>query len=277
MMMNQGDETGTGRGRGGGRGEGREKWRMLEVGALRVDNAASRSGLFTRVERIDLQAQQEGILTQDFMERPMPMPKIEDGDGDEERFDVVSLSLVLNYVGDPVGRGDMLRRVGAFLRRRKGERRRRRETVEGGVDGEREKGIGRDENEQEEMLPGLFLVLPAPCVTNSRYLDEERLEAMMRGLGYTRVRRKMSLKLVYYFWRWEGREEDEGDGAEGWKEEEDDNDNDNEIENDETKKKSRKRVRERRYGNDDTKKRLQWGKEEIRRGGGRNNFAVVIK
>jgi hypothetical protein len=149
------------------------------------------------------------------------------------------------------------------------------------VNEERKRGIGRDENEQEEMLPGLFLVLPAPCVTNSRYLDEERLEAMMRGLGYTRVRRKMSLKLVYYFWRWEGREDDEemgeGDGAEGWKEEEDDNNNNDEIENDKTKKKTRKRVRVGRYGNDDTKKRLQWGKEEIRRGGGRNNFAVVIK
>ncbi len=129
MMNNQGDETGT----EGRRGRGREEWRMLEVGALRVDNAASRSGLFTRVERIDLQAQQEGILTQDFMERPVPLLEI--GDGDEERFDVVSLSLVLNYVGDPVGRGDMLRRVGAFLRRRTGGRRRRRrrmETVEGG-------------------------------------------------------------------------------------------------------------------------------------------------
>lgn len=184
-------------------GENRKcEWRMLEVGALRVDNAAARSGLFSTVERIDLHAQAKGIVTQDFMERPLPAPG-------EEGFDVVSLSLVLNYVGEAGARGEMLRRVEGFLRKRKRRR-------------------GRDDDDDDDMgenaqwgmdgkdgcFPGLFLVLPAPCVTNSRYLDEERLEAMMRWLGYTMARRKMSLKLVYYLWKWEGRGagEEEGKG-----------------------------------------------------------------
>jgi len=54
-----------------------------------------------------------------------------------------------------------------------------------------------------DFLPSLFLVLPAPCVTNSRYMDESRLEAIMESLGYVRVRKKLSNKLVYYLWRME--------------------------------------------------------------------------
>jgi 25S rRNA (adenine2142-N1)-methyltransferase len=51
-----------------------------------------------------------------------------------------------------------------------------------------------------ELFPSLFLVLPAPCVTNSRYLDEERLEGIMESLGYKLVKRKLSSKLIYGLW-----------------------------------------------------------------------------
>lgn len=156
-----------------------ERLRMLEVGALRVDNACSRSGVFD-VTRIDLHSQELGIEAQDFMERPVLNPI----ELEKEGFDIVSLSLVVNYVGDAFGRGEMLRRVGRFLRRRKPENL--------PVDG------------IEEIFPGLFLVLPAPCVTNSRYLDEDRLIDIMRTLGFEKVRRKMSAKLVYYLWRYDG-------------------------------------------------------------------------
>lgn len=148
-----------------------KKLKMLEVGALRTDNACSRAG-FLDVERIDLHSQHPDINEQDFMERPLP----EVNTSGDQHFDVVSLSLVLNFVSDPAGRGEMLRRVTAFLR----------------CDPEHSTGI----------LPALFLVLPAPCVTNSRYLDEERLEAIMQNLGYTMAKRKMSAKLVYYLWRY---------------------------------------------------------------------------
>ena len=147
-------------------------WRMLEVGALRPDNACSRSGLF-EMERIDLHSQHPAIKEQNFMERPTcALENI-----DQEGFDIVSLSLVVNFVGDPVGRGEMLRRVASFFRPYSGY--------------------------QEGIFPGLFLVLPAPCVRNSRYLDEERLEAIMESLGYKRAKRKLSSKLVYYLWKYE--------------------------------------------------------------------------
>jgi 25S rRNA (adenine2142-N1)-methyltransferase len=145
--------------------------RMLEVGALSVNNACSRSRLF-EVERIDLNSQAEGILKQDFMERPLP----KDG---SKRFDVISLSLVLNYVPDAVGKGEMLLRTLEFLKK---------STYTEGL---------------EEFLPALFLVLPAPCVTNSRYMDEPKLEAIMESLGYVNVRKKLSNKLVYYLWMME--------------------------------------------------------------------------
>ena len=146
--------------------------RMLEVGALRPDNACSRSGLF-EMERIDLHSQHPAIKEQNFMERPTcAFENI-----DQEGFDIVSLSLVVNFVGDSVERGEMLKRGASFLR----------------PYSIHEKGI----------FPGLFLVLPAPCVRNSRYLDEERLEAIMGSLGYKKAKRKLSSKLVYYLWKYE--------------------------------------------------------------------------
>ena len=149
--------------------------RMLEVGALRPDNACSRSGLF-EMERIDLHSQHPAIKEQNFMERPTcAIEKI-----DQEGFDIVSLSLVVNFVGDSVERGEMLKRVASFFR----------------PYSIHEKGI----------FPGLFLVLPAPCVRNSRYLDEERLEAIMGSLGYKKAKRKLSSKLVYYLWKYEAGE-----------------------------------------------------------------------
>ncbi|KAI4244647.1 MAG: hypothetical protein L6R40_002851 [Gallowayella cf. fulva] len=150
------------------------KPRMLEVGALKVDNACSRSGMFD-VTRIDLHSQHSDIRTQDFMEMSLPASDTIEKDG----FDFVSLSLVVNYVGNAVERGEMLKRVSSFLR------------------------LG-EHDEARTLSPSLFLVLPAPCVTNSRYMDEERLESIMIALGYAKTRRKVSKKLVYYLWRYKG-------------------------------------------------------------------------
>lgn len=146
--------------------------RLLEVGALSTQNACSKSGHFD-IERIDLNSQGEGILQQDFMERPLPQDE-------SERFDIISLSLVLNYVPEPKGRGDMLRRTTQFLR-----------------------APGRyiDSPQLAANFPSLFLVLPAPCVTNSRYLDEEKLTAIMESLGYVNVAAKTTQRLVYYLWK----------------------------------------------------------------------------
>lgn len=145
---------------------------LLEIGALRTDNACSKSGIFD-VERIDLNSQHPDIKEQDFMARAIPTA----AELDYKGFDLVSLSLVLNFVGNPVERGEMLKRIGAFLR--------------------------PPANGRAEMYPALFLVLPAPCVTNSRYLDEDRLESILKSLGYTKTKSKISAKLVYYLWRHE--------------------------------------------------------------------------
>ncbi|KAL2107565.1 hypothetical protein VUR80DRAFT_5044 [Thermomyces stellatus] len=149
---------------------GAARIRMLEVGALSTDNACSTSGHFDNV-RIDLNSQEPGILKQDFMERPLP-------EGPAERFDIISLSLVLNFVPDPAARGNMLRRTTEFLRE-----------------------PSLTSTLEEELYPSLFLVLPKSCVLNSRYCTEERLQHIMLSLGYSRVRSKMTQKLVYYLWR----------------------------------------------------------------------------
>ena len=139
---------------------------MLEIGALSANNAISKAPN-CEVTRIDLHAQEKGILQQDFMERPLPATQL-------ERFDIVSLSLVLNYVPDVSGRGDMLSRTTDFLSAPSGNLK------------------------ILERVPGLFVVLPAACVTNSRYMTEVRFEEILKSLGYDVVEKKISPKLVYY-------------------------------------------------------------------------------
>jgi 25S rRNA (adenine2142-N1)-methyltransferase len=121
------------------------------------------------VTRIDLHAQDPNILQQDFMERPLPT-------SDEERFDIVSLSLVVNFVPEAAARGEMLRRTVQFLRTSLGD------------------------GETDRLFPSLFLVLPLSCLTNARYMNEARLAEIMQSLGYTRLKRKLSSKLAYYLW-----------------------------------------------------------------------------
>jgi len=145
--------------------------RMLEVGALSTSNACSKSRVF-EMERIDLNSQAAGIKEQDFMERPLP-------EGEQDRFDIISLSLVLNYVPDAIGKGNMLLRTLKFLK------------------------IKERPDEIKDFLPSLFLVLPAPCIMNSRYMDEPKLESIMTSMGYVLVKKKLSSKLAYYLWRLE--------------------------------------------------------------------------
>jgi 25S rRNA (adenine2142-N1)-methyltransferase len=182
------------------KGRKEAKLRMLEVGALSTGNACSRSGLFD-IERIDLNSQGDGITKQDFMERPL-------SDDEKSQFDIISLSLVLNYVPDAAARGDMLKQTLKFLR-------------------------PAPASDSSSTFPSLFLVLPVSCVSNSRYMDEARLEAIMLSLGYVKLHYKLSNKLAYFLWK----------------------------ATDLTPKK--------RFGT--------FKKTEVRAGGSRNNFAVVMK
>ncbi|CRL19062.1 Protein of unknown function DUF3321 [Penicillium camemberti] len=144
------------------------KLRVLEVGALSTKNACSTNPALD-VTRIDLNSQEPGILKQDFMERPLPT-------SDDERFNMISLSLVLNYVPDATGRGEMLKRCVKFL------------TSKCPI----------------ELVPSLFLVLPIACVDNSRYLNEERLGEIMTCLGFRLTQSKRTSKLVFHLWEHAG-------------------------------------------------------------------------
>ncbi|KAJ5693350.1 25S rRNA (adenine(2142)-N(1))-methyltransferase [Penicillium macrosclerotiorum] len=144
------------------------KLRVLEVGALSTKNACSRTPALN-VTRIDLNSQEPGILKQDFMERPLPT-------SDDERFNLISLSLVLNYVPDAVGRGEMLKRCVKFL------------TSECSI----------------SFVPTLFFVLPVACIDNSRYLTEERLLEILASLGFHLVQTKRTSKLIYQLWHYTG-------------------------------------------------------------------------
>ncbi|KAI8834104.1 putative methyltransferase-domain-containing protein [Chytridium lagenaria] len=100
---------------------------------------------------------------------------------DGERFHVLCLSLVVNFVGEPERRGEMLRRTHQFL------------------------------------LPNglLYLVLPLPCVTNSRYLTHDRLTKIMTSLRFQETHHHFSTKLAHFIYR----RRDNGEERE-WKKEE---------------------------------------------------------
>jgi len=121
--------------------------RLLEVGALKPDNYKSCSE-WIHCTPIDLRSRHPSIVEQDFF----LMDEVEN----HEKWDVISLSLVLNFVPDPKGRGNMLRLAHSML-------------VPGGY---------------------LFLTLPLACVTNSRYLNFTRLKKLMDVVGLVERREK---------------------------------------------------------------------------------------
>lgn len=147
------------------------KLRLLEIGALSTKNSCSTSGLFDSV-LIDLNSQEPGIQQQDFMDRPLPT-------SDNERFDIISMSLVLNFEPDAALRGEMLKRTLEFLR-------------DTNADGAAKTG---------QMFPSLFMVLPRSCLDNSRYFTDERFNSIMSMLGYAKIRSKSTQKLAYSLWR----------------------------------------------------------------------------
>ncbi len=71
---------------------------MLEIGALIPTNYATCSSWIENLP-MDLYSQHPNILEQDFFERPVPK-------SDAERFEVISCSLVLNFIADPRDRGN---------------------------------------------------------------------------------------------------------------------------------------------------------------------------
>ncbi|KAL5529461.1 hypothetical protein ACEPAG_5446 [Sanghuangporus baumii] len=96
---------------------------------------------------IDLRSTHPGIVEQDFLE----MQK--DRETNSGVWDAISLSLVVNFVPEPRDRGRMLC-VGYEMLRPDGL---------------------------------LFLALPLPCVSNSRYLTFEHLTKLMEYIGFMKI------------------------------------------------------------------------------------------
>ncbi|KPI41622.1 uncharacterized protein AB675_9343 [Cyphellophora attinorum] len=215
--------------------------RILEVGALSTANALNVPGQ-TVVRRVDLRSTNPGIEERDFMTMN-PSEKWQGTAG----YDVLSLSLVVNFVGDPSARGDMLRHTTRFLRSpvsyAVGERANDDDNDEDGDDVDNHNDADAPKNNLQtfrhhkthRFLATLFLVLPLPCVDNSRYLTEDRLIEMMESLDYVQTKVKRSSKLYFSLWRYRPHALDLG------------------------------------------RARQQFKKEEVRGGKERNNFCIVLE
>ncbi|KAH7341822.1 putative methyltransferase-domain-containing protein [Rhizoctonia solani] len=127
------------------------KVRLLEVGALKHDNYGSCES-WVACSPIDLRSRHPKIREQDFLKL--------DVDENKGKWDVVSLSLVVNFVPDGEDRGKMLSIAHDILRPPS-------PSVNGGL---------------------LFLVLPVPCVANSRYMTPDHLVSICARLGFTLIR-----------------------------------------------------------------------------------------
>ncbi|RPD65870.1 hypothetical protein L226DRAFT_566374 [Lentinus tigrinus ALCF2SS1-7] len=134
--------------------------RLLEVGALKADNYAS-CQTWIDVSPIDLHAQHPDIREQDFL--------LMDPDEHREKWDVISLSLVLNFPPNPKDRGQMLCLAHTMLR---------------------PDGL-------------LFVALPLPCILNSRYMTPDHFDGLMRSIGFEQVhtRWKEGGKMAYWLYR----------------------------------------------------------------------------
>ncbi|KAG1749101.1 putative methyltransferase-domain-containing protein [Suillus paluster] len=79
--------------------EGKEKLKLLEVGALKPDNYRTCTSWIDTTP-MDLRSRHPSILEQDFL--------LMDEGENRGRWDIISLSLVVNFVPDPRDRGRML-------------------------------------------------------------------------------------------------------------------------------------------------------------------------
>ncbi|KZT11522.1 nucleolus protein [Laetiporus sulphureus 93-53] len=134
--------------------------RLLEVGALKPDNYASCTAWIQNTP-IDLRSNHPAIVEQDFL----LMSEAEH----REKWDIISLSLVLNFVPDAKDRGRMLRLAHTMLR---------------------PDGL-------------LFIALPLPCILNSRYLTPEHFAGLLQiiGLSMIKSRWKEGGKMAYWLLR----------------------------------------------------------------------------
>ncbi|EPQ29754.1 uncharacterized protein PFL1_02973 [Pseudozyma flocculosa PF-1] len=132
---------------------GKKAMRVLDVGA--IAGTSYDKFPWIKATSIDLNPRSERVQKCDFFDLPKPA-------NEEEKFEMVALSLVINFVGDLKKRGEMLLHAHHYLR------------------------------------PGgyLYLVLPLPCLTNSRYLTHDHLRSIVSSAGYDVVVQDDSKRLT---------------------------------------------------------------------------------
>jgi 25S rRNA (adenine2142-N1)-methyltransferase len=163
--------------RPGGREEKRPT-RILEVGAINTElldaaksssepalhhgnetslNTTGRRAGRLLVRSIDLQSSHPEIEQADFLAIPLT-------DDEEQKYDVIVCSMVLNCVTMPIQRGEMLRRLFYFL------------------------------------LPGglCFLTIPKSCLTLSPYMDRLRFLEALTLTGLKVLETKESPKIAFF-------------------------------------------------------------------------------
>lgn len=124
--------------------------RLLDVGALSLNYQRQR---WIEARAIDLRSACPGVQAIDFF----------DLDEGEPLYDVVVLSLVVNFVGDARRRGDMVHKAARHLK---------------------PNGL-------------LFLILPLACVDNSRYCNQEKIQQLLNDFGLDE-RAVHQSKCLYY-------------------------------------------------------------------------------
>lgn len=150
-----------------------KKIRILDVGAL-DGYSYERYKKWIDPVYIDINPQSTNVIKQDFFDMKIPNEEYLDNVIEEDtninnktkgHFNVIALSLVVNFVGDIYSRGLMLYKAQKFLPKTGGY---------------------------------VYLVLPLPCINNSRYFNEELLIEITKEMGYKIVDKNSSPKLVFY-------------------------------------------------------------------------------
>ena len=130
------------------------KLKLLDVGAL--ENNYKKQRKWIDCMAIDSNPQSGSVLQADFLKLDCKV-----------KYDVVVLSLVINFEGDSRRRGYMLQKCNKLVMKH---------------------GL-------------LFIVLPVPCLTNSRYFNKELFTSMLHSLGFELWSSHNSRKLSFFMFQ----------------------------------------------------------------------------
>lgn len=165
--------------------------RLLEVGALKPDNYRAYSS-WIHCTPMDLRSRHPSIVEQDFL--------LMDQDEHKDKWDVISLSLVLNFVAEPKDRGQLhlvvqeiwklIRDLGRMLFMA------RNMLSHKGL-------LFLVVSSPHPAITSIYLQLPLSCVLNSRYLTLDHLNEIMAAIGLVELKTqwKKGGKMTYWLYQ----------------------------------------------------------------------------